>query len=392
MARLTEGAVSKITVPDGKRDILIFDEALPGFGVRAFSSGRRSYFVKYNIGSQQRKITLGPVVAGMLTEMRKEASKILAQAHLGTDVQANKTAAIAKKSVTVGLLIERYLLARKPEFRPRSFVEVKRHLEKLFSSLHGRAIETLNRRDIVEVVDQIADQNGRVQADRAKASFGTFLGWCIERDYIDSNAAMGIKRRSPNGARSRVLTEPELIAIWRATDELTSYNIIVRLLLLSGQRREEIGGLMWDEINFEQRQIELPASRVKNGKAHLIPLSDQALALIHTHAQDPHRDFVFGIGAGPFSGWSKSKERLDGRLGSAVAPWTLHDLRRTFATLASDLDLAPPHAIEMALNHWSGSKAGIAAIYNRAKYERERRVLMERWAAHVEGLVHAAQA
>jgi integrase len=136
----------------------------------------------------------------------------------------------------------------------------------------------------------------------------------------------------------------------------------------------------------------LPRHRTKNGRAHTIPLSETALGIVQNLTVTPGRDHIFGSGAGSFSGWSKSKKRLDTTLGEKIAPWVVHDLRRTFATVASDLNFAPPHVIEMALNHWSGSKSGIVATYNRAKYDRERRILMEGWAAHIEGLVHAAQA
>jgi integrase len=155
------------------------------------------------------------------------------------------------------------------------------------------------------------------------------------------------------------------------------------LLLLTGQRREEVGALTWDEINLDQGQIEIGGHRTKNHRPHVIFLSEPARLIIQSVRSRKGRDFLFGIGTGPFSGWSKSKERLDEKLGDQVAPWVVHDLRRTFATIASDHEFAPIHAIEMSLNHWSGTKAGIVATYNKAKYDRERRLLMARWAEHV---------
>ena len=157
--------------------------------------------------------------------------------------------------------------------------------------------------------------------------------------------------------------------------------------MLTGQRREEIGGLTWDEINFEAHRIDLAGLRTKNHRPHSIPLSEAAYAIIQNLSRRPGRDYLFGIGTGPFSGWSKSKQRLDQRLGSKFGQWTVHDLRRTFATLASDHDFAPVHVIEMALNHWSGTKSGIVATYNQAKYDRERRRLMESWSDFILRLV-----
>jgi integrase len=205
----------------------------------------------------------------------------------------------------------------------------------------------------------------------------------LERDFIDSNPALGIKRRAPLKPRERSLSEPEIAVILNASGSFTDYDNIVRLLLLTGQRREEIGALTWGEINLDQARIELGGHRTKNHREHVIFLSEPARLIIQSVHLRKGRDYLFGIGTGPFSGWSKSKQRLDERLGDQVAPWTLYDLRRTFATIASDQDFAPVHVIEMALNHWSGTKSGIVGTYNKAKYDRERRVLMDRWGQHV---------
>jgi integrase len=382
--KLVESSIARLVVPEGQRDAYLWDEALPGFGIRAYASGKKSFIVKYQLSTgQQRKISLGPALPGTLIETRKKAHDILARAKIGQDVAGEKQAARVKKTTTLGPLIARYLEARKAELRHRTFLEAERHLNKLFAELHEMPIDGIVRRHIVEIVDKIAVGNGRVTADHAKTSIVTFFAWCMERDFIDSNPAMGIKRRAPSKPRERTLSETELAAIWNATGSVTDFDNIIRLLLLTGQRREEIGALTWNEINFEQQQIELPGHRTKNHRDHSVPLSEPARLIIQSVPPRKGRDFLFGIGTGPFSGWSRSKERLDERLGEQVAPWIVHDLRRTFATIASDHDFAPVHVIEMALNHWSGTKAGIVATYNKAKYDRERRVLMERWGEHV---------
>jgi integrase len=382
--KLVESSIARLSVPDGEREAYLWDETLPGFGVRAYASGKKSFIVKYQLATgQQRKLSLGPALAGTLSDTRKKAQDILARARIGQDVQGEKLAARIKKTSSLGSLAERYLDARRTELRPRSFREVDRHLRLLFADLHTKQIESVTRRDVVEVVDKIGAENGRATSDRAKASIGTFFAWCMERDFLDSNPAMGIKRRAPSKPRERSLTEREIAAIWNATGFTTDYDNIVRLLLLTGQRREEIGALAWNEIDIDRLQIELPGERTKNHREHTVFLSEPARLIIRSVHPRRGRDFLFGIGTGPFSGWSKSKQRLDERLAGTVAPWTLHDLRRTFATIASDNDFAPVHVIEMALNHWSGTKAGIVATYNRAKYDRERRLLMDRWSSHV---------
>jgi integrase len=382
--KLVESSIARLAVPDGHRDSYLWDETLPGFGVRAYASGKKSFIVKYALASgQQRKISLGPALPGTLIETRKKAQDILARARIGQDVAGEKQAARIKTSSTLGPIIARFLEARKPALRHRTFLEIERHLNKLFADLHATPIESLSRRDIVEAVDRIAAENGRSSADHAKASIVTFLAWCMERDFIDTNPALGIKRRASSKPRERTLSEKELAAIWNATGSFTDYDNIVQLLILTGQRREEIGGLIWDEVDLNARQIDLPGHRTKNHRDHTVFLSEPARLILQSIHSCTGRDFLFGIGAGPFSGWSKSKQRLDERLGDQVARWTLHDLRRTFATIASDHDFAPVHVIEMALNHWSGTKSGIVATYNKAKYNRERSLLMDRWADHV---------
>jgi integrase len=162
---------------------------------------------------------------------------------------------------------------------------------------------------------------------------------------------------------------------------------------LTGQRRSEIGDLRWSEIDLAKRQVELPGTRTKNGRPHLVPLPQAACATLANAPRRHDRDFVFGIGAGGFSGWSKSKADLDRRIAAAakdanpMAPWTLHDLRRTFATHVSEHALAPPHVVEAIVNHISGAKAAEAGVYNRATYLSEKRRALDLWGAHLAALL-----
>ena len=165
---------------------------------------------------------------------------------------------------------------------------------------------------------------------------------------------------------------------------------------MTGQRRAEVGDLSWSEIDLDKRQIELPGSRTKNGKDHVVPLSDEALAIIKGIPVSKTRSLLFGIGSGGFGGFSRCKRELDARIAaarakaglSAMKAWTVHDLRRSFATHVNDLGFGQPHAIEAVLNHISGSaKQGVAGVYNRSVYAAEKRQLLERWGAYVAQLV-----
>lgn len=330
MPKLVEGFADRLIVPQGERDIQVFDDELPSFGIRKFApsrkspGGKASYFVKYSIGAQQRRMTLGKVVRGNLKAMRLEASKVLAKARLGTDVAAQKRAAAGKVTVTLGELATKYLDERQPKLRPRYHAEIKRQLERDWKPLHGAAVDAIVRQNVVDTVDDIAAGQGEVTADRARAALSGFYGWAIDRGYCEINPTMNIRARAQNTGRSRVLSEAELVEVWQACLD-DDYGRIVRLLVLLAQRKTEIGDLIWTEIDFDKREIELPAERCKNGRtmlkhgirSHIVPLGDEALAILRGIKHDEGRDLVFGKGAGGFSGWSKAKHELDARIAAA---------------------------------------------------------------------------
>jgi integrase len=175
-----------------------------------------------------------------------------------------------------------------------------------------------------------------------------------------------------------VLTPAELRKLWRGLGN-DRFSDIVRLLALTGQRRDEIGALRWSEVDLDRKLIVLAPERTKNSRTHEVPLSRQALAILDR--QSRRTEFVFSKAMG----WAKGKAALDERL--RIAPWRLHDLRRTAATQMAELGVQP-HIIEAVLNHVSGHKGGVAGIYNRAKYEPEMRSALQRWADHLDQITH----
>jgi integrase len=393
MPKFIEGFADRMQVPAGMREIQVFDDDLPGFGIRKFASGKASYFVKFNIGPQQRRLTLGRVIRGNLKEMRLEASRVLAKARLGTDVAAVKRAAADRLTATFSELVARYLDDRQPKLRPRYHVEIKRQLERDWKSLHGMQVETVTRQNVVGVVDNIAAGQGQVAADRARTALSGFYGWAIERGYCEANPTLNIAPRAEKRSRNRVLTEAELVEVWRVSGD-DDYGRIVRLLILTGQRKSEIADLARSEIDFERGLIELPPERTKNRRPHLVPLSNEVLSLLPNGSDG--RDLVFGRGAGGFSGWSKAKAELDERIAAArnnagitkaMQPWRVHDLRRSFVTHMNERGIAPPHIVEAIVNHVSGHLAGVAGIYNKALYLAERRQALQHWGEHVIALV-----
>jgi integrase len=212
----------------------------------------------------------------------------------------------------------------------------------------------------------------------------------------DSNPVVGTHRPTEEITRERVLFDDELALVWRHSGH-GDFGAIVRLLILTGQRREEVGGMLRRELDLAQGLWRIGADRTKNGLLHEIPLSSHALDIIGLQAASRERELIFGSRAGPFQGWSKAKTALDARILSSLreergekaslVPWRLHDVRRTAATRMADLGILP-HVIEAVLNHISGHKAGVAGIYNRATYAAEKRRALELWAQHVHDLVH----
>ena len=395
MPKFVEGFADKIVVPAGRRDALVFDEVLPGFGVRKFPSGRAVYVVKYNVGGKQRRQALGEVVRGNLRAMRLLASDVRAQARQGRDVLAEREverAAIANRK-NLGDLIPEYLKSCAARVRPSTLSETTRYLTQSWKPLHNREITSISRSDALAVVDGLESDSGARSADCARAALHGLLAWALDKEFIDANVAAGIKRRATGSSRERVLSDGELCEAWHACLD-DDHGRITRLLLLTGARRAEIGDLAWDEIDAAGRQICLPGGRTKNGKGHTIPLSDQALALL-PERRDGHEHLFGRLPGAGFSGWSKGKSELDARIAAArksaglkrpPVGWVLHDLRRTCATglqrLGTRLEV-----IESALNHTSGSRGGIVGVYQRHKFTDEVREALAMWGGHVEKLV-----
>jgi integrase len=385
--RLTQTGLVRIALPAGMDDKIFFDEELPGFGLRVRAGGSRKFVVHYRQGGAQRRHTIGAANVLTLDEARKRARKILVAVDDGKDPAAEKASKRVASALTFSKVMEDYLEARQPGMKPRTHEEYSRHLRKHWKPLHGLAIGSIARTTIAARLREIVKANGPVAADRARSTLSAMFAWAIGEGLAETNPVNGTNRASESKSRERVLSDAELAAIWKAAPD-NDYGRIVKLLMLTAQRREEIGGLAWSEIDKARKLIALPPERTKNSRPHDVPLSDHAMALLAGTPPRVGRALVFGIGKGGYSGWSRSKEALDAAV--KVAPWTLHDLRRTAATRMADLGVGP-HIIEAALNHVSGHKSGVAGIYNRSTYAAEKRAALDLWAGHLRVAIAAAE-
>ena len=372
-------------------------ESVRGFGVRR-QRGLPVYVLKYRLHGRQRFLTIGTHGAPWAPDTaRREAKKLLGQVAAEKDPADAKAKTRREAADTFRNVADKYLVAIKGRLRPRTCAENERYLLDVCRSLHSRSIHSIRRRQIADCLSEIERDRGAVSAIHARAVLSAMFTWAIRDGYeLPANPVLGTNRPRAAKSRERILTDPELRAIWRASGD-DDYGRIVRLLILTGQRRDEVGGMRWSEIAGDRWTI--PGDRTKNHRKHMLPLVPVALAMIQAQPHRNDRDFIFGEGPRKsgdpqrgFSGWSKSKGALDARisetLGEALMPsWTIHDLRRTCATRMGDRLRVLPHIIEAILNHVSGHKSGVAGIYNLALYADEMREALERWSREVARIV-----
>jgi integrase len=397
--KLSQATFKTPSLPSGVKDKIFFDDDLPGFGLRIREGGKRSWVVQFRVGRKQRRMTLGTMKTLDGGEARKRARTAISKVHLGHDPQSEKMAARAPKplEMTLGDLVERYLPYAERKLKASTYSGIVLHLRKHWQPLHGLEVRNLERRHVAAEVNRIATTSGLYGANRSRAALSALFAWAIGEGLTDANPVVGTNKATEETARDRVLTGNELRLIWRYAGE-ADYGAILHLLILTGQRREEVGGMLWSEIDLDKHVWRIDAERTKNGLAHDVPLSSAAVEILRKR-QRSGRALVFGSREGPFQGWSNAKSALDRRVltklgetsaDGALMPWRLHDIRRTVATRMADLGVQP-HVIEAVLNHISGHKGGVAGIYNRATYAAEKRQALDLWGAHVADLAEGRE-
>lgn len=334
---------------------MIFDETLPGFGLRVRATGAQTWLVQYAVHGRTRRIFLGPPALVDASKARSMAKDLLASVRLGGDPAGDKVAARAEAANTVRALLPRFLNRQRARLKPRSLEETTRHLEQHARPLHGHPIQAVIRRMIAMLLADIAERSGPAASNRVRASISAFLSWAAREGLVESNAASFTNRATEVGARTRVLSDQELACIWHASGG-DQYGSLVKLLMSTGCRRAEIGALRWSEIDFEAATATLAPARTKNKRRHVVPLSAPALAILQERwaARELERDMVFGSGDDRgFQDWSGSTRDLDQRLvaaGTPISNWTLHDFRRSLSTSLHEWG-TPPNIVEAILGH-----------------------------------------
>jgi integrase len=385
--RFTKTAIENLTLPAGKNEWIAWDDDLPGFGCRVRATSK-AWRIQYRVDRRQRSESLGDIRKVSLEDARKIARQRFAQVELGVDPAAEKAKAriaAAAAAVTLGVLTDRYVHAKQHSWRPRTYDEATRCFRIHWSPLRDRPLDMIKRADIaLRLQELIEPPHGRVAAARARSHLSACFAWAMREGTVEANPVLGTNDPDKGvPSRERVLSDRELAAIWSvcADDE---FGAIIKLLALTGCRRDEIGALKWSELDFDTGVMTLPPERTKNGRTLSLPLPEQAIAILRAVPRRDGNAHVFGRAG--FTSWSVATKKLLARIAASGAPqepWTIHDLRRTMRTGLGRLGVRPDVA-EMCINH---VRKGMIAVYDRYTYQGEIAAALARWAEHVMAVV-----
>lgn len=412
--RAVDAAAPELGEDGQPRRVIFFDRDLKGFGLLVTETGAKSFLVKYRAGrgraAPTRRVTIGRYGAPWTVDQaRTEAKRILAEAAHGRDPaaeRANRRRAVDEAELVAGV-VEEWL--KRDQADNRSRAEVERIMRReVIPALGKRPIKDIHKRDILALVEGIADRGAPIMANRTLAHTKRLFKWAAGRDLIETDPAAHVEKPAPDAKRDRVLDDGELIAVWRAAEAAGGpFGAGVRLLIATGARREEVFGARWVELDRGTACLRLPGERSKAKEGRVIPLSPLALAIVaELPAAGPF--LLTARGDKPFSNIGHAKAALDAAVAAARAraagldeptaaelarhalpPWRLHDLRRTVATGLQRLGVRL-EAIEAVLGHVSGSRAGIVGVYQKHRFEAEARKALAGWAAHLRRLLAGA--
>jgi integrase len=393
---LTELSISKLTPaakpkewPDGRNGLFLL----------VHPTGRKVWTVRYRArDGRPRKLTLGPYPAVSLKEARRRALEAVGAVAGGADPAAAKqeyraTAKAEREAQidTVESVAERFI-ERHAKRRTRDWKATERLLRTVVARWKGRRLSQITRAHVRDMIEGMVDRTP-VRANRTLSAFRKLCNWAIENDLIEHNPCDKVAAQGVETSRDRVLDDDEIRRVWMSSEKLGyPFCPIVQLLMLTGQRRQEVAGLKWSELDLAAHVWRLAPSRTKNKRAHEVPLSDVAVKIIEALPRiEGNGDFVFSaVGRPSSSTFAKAKTKIDAEV-KPLTPWVVHDLRRTVATAMQKLGVKL-EVTENVLNHASGSRAGVTGIYARYGFEAEKRAALDAWARRLEAIVTGAAA
>lgn len=368
------------------------DEMVRGLALRVSPNGVKSWSVRYireSDGSKQR-ITLGRFPAIPLEMARKQALKLVMAVAEGNDPSGDRKA--KREAMTVAdlgaLFIDKYAKRTK-----KTWAEDERILKvDVYPEIGRMKAMAVKRRDLLDIIEAKSESGRIAQSRNVLATLRKMFNWAVDSDYLTASPAAGIKPRGKASKRDRVLSNEEIAEIWNALPNAALSNEtrqIIRLLFLTGQRSGEVCGITYGELDFKTAMWIIPKERTKNGLAHTVPLNSLALDILNENIlpdSEQTNDLLFSRIGVPIESNAISKAvRL--HLQITEDRWTPHDIRRTVATGMAELGIQP-HVVEAVLNHISGFRAGVAGVYNRAAYDKEKRLALDMWAEHLAVIVN----
>ncbi len=406
--RLTQATVSQATCPAGKKDRLIFDRDLPGFGLRVQANGAKFFIAQFTIGGIRRRKPIGAFGVVTAEEARRAARAVLGDVAKGLDPVAEQRAKdIARRDAEIAAkakaiadhftfedLIDRWTAARAGDARPRYLAEASATLKRHLLSMLPLPASSIATAEIVHALDRIKDKGAPVAANRVLSYARAACGWALKRRYISVNPFIGLDAPSAERSRERVLTVHELAEIWTAAGTLAvPYGAFVRVLMLTLARRDEVAGMRWDELSPDMNIWTMPGHRTKNGVQHVVHLAKPVKDALSGTPRMVGGSYVFAAGTGrPISAYSAAKRSIIASIGDArrkemidpveIGDWRFHDFRRAGVTRLADMGF-PPHVADRLLNHLTGSLKGVALVYQRSQFLPERKTALDAWAATI---------
>jgi integrase len=375
--KLTAASVGRLKLPaSGQLDI--FDKGFPGLVLRLSYAGARSWYLVYKLHGKARRLKLGQWPAMTLAEAREAWRQARNQVDRGFDPAAKRPA------MGAGAVIDEWLKRDQAGNRSAKLTEqlIANHV---LPHWQHRNVDELTRRDVLDVIDRVADAGYTAQAGRVHRKLHRLFAWCLERGILERSPMLGMRGPAPDVRRDRVLSDDELARVWKAAGAIGwPFGIATKLLILTGARKNEIWQARWGELRAAE--LVLAVGRTKTGNPHTIPLSTVALELVNEIPRIVGSDYLFALRSTPSRHWTDFKRELDQLAG--VHNWVIHDLRRTVATGLERMGVAL-QVTEAILGHVSGSKAGVIGIYQRHGYDKEKRAALEAWASAIRTLTKA---
>lgn len=405
--RLTKRSVEAITLPDKGKRVELWDSQLSGFGVQVTASGNRSYIFQYRMGGRgtsPKRITIGRHGNPWTADgARQQAQNLFELVRKGLDPKALKeeqrtktenqmrTESLLEFGAYANFFLEQYIVKK----HIKRSDEIARIFERdVIPALSGRLIHEISKREFIGLFDRIGARSPST-ANKAYRWLMVMLNWAEKLDDIPKSPLKGLHLPFPEKARERVLNDAELVNVWHASDQLGyPFGAMVKLLIATGQRRNEVAQMEWLELDLKNAVWNIPGARTKNGEAHMVPLNGIARATIDEIMSGIGRQSNFVLtttGKSPISGFSKAKRRLDAILlpmsdeSEPMSAWTFHDLRRSVATGCQRLGVPTDH-IEAILNH-SGNKSSLVRTYQRHHYAPEKAAGLAIWGDHLASLL-----